>query len=345
MRGGLLEVGEQRAVGQHRALRPAARAGGVEQHREVLARRRRSSTGCPAARVEQLVPRRRGRRRRRGRARAPAARRRATAAASRPAALTTTARAPLSRQRPAQLLRGVAGVERHGDQPGPQHAEVGDREVEGVGQAERRPGRRAAGRARRGRPRRRRPARRPRARSSTSAPDRKAGLSGERSAAARTSSLRLPAATLTGHLRAPRRRWGTGGPECCTGASTPACSRAVHARRAPTLQPRRRSARRLGRAARLDLLEDLPRAVVDLRRQRAAVDLLDAVDVLHAAAGPRRARRCSARRRSPSTRRCRRRGPRASSRRTRRWCCRWSCRSCPRPGSPGGPRGRCRRAR
>ena len=37
-------------------------------------------------------------------------------------------------ERVAQLVAGVAGVERYGDQPGPQRAEVGDREVRGVAQ-------------------------------------------------------------------------------------------------------------------------------------------------------------------------------------------------------------------
>ena len=281
MRGGLLEVGQQRPVRQHRALGPAARAGGVEQDGEVLA--------AAAARIDLGA----GRARRAASCQSPPAP--ATRTCSRSSQLVGDGgRAPRGRPRarrrrarrcrrgPSAAPARVAGVERDGDQAGAQRAEVGDREVGGVAERQ---------------------------------PDAVARRQSE-PAQARGGRVDLRVELAPRH----RRQRRTAG-RACRGGSREA---AVRTRLGQAASRRRRSIGTASAGERLSprarprdwprSREDLPGAVVDLRRQRAAVDLVDAVHVLHAAAGAGLRRARSSRRRSPSTPRCRRRGPRASSR-------------------------------
>ena len=149
----LLEVREQCPMREHGAARPAGGARGVEQDREVLATDRLALDGPALAGREQVVPRVGsaadhddlvGRQARR-----------ATAACS---TSVTTSDGPRVEDLVVELGRGVGGVERDGDQAGPQDAEVGDDEPDGVRQQDADPraalGRPApAGPPRRGRPR------------------------------------------------------------------------------------------------------------------------------------------------------------------------------------------------
>ncbi len=189
-RGALLQVGQQRPVGEHRAARPPAGAAGVAEHGQVLGRarhvpvrqlgrvgeqaRQRQRAVRPGRRRDQHVPQLAGPQRgglgdhvhRRG--------------DQRPGAGV--------RQQVGQLGPGVAGVGRHRDQPGPQRAEVERREVDRVAQLEHDPV--AGGEAepaQRARPPGR-PARPARPRSASPAPDSSAGWSPARSAARVTRS-------------------------------------------------------------------------------------------------------------------------------------------------------------
>ncbi len=125
----LVEVGQQRPVRQHRALRAAAGARRVEHDREVLA----AADGLDRRRPALLA----------GLLQVGRGQQDVLQAGGRLAQLGHVAgRAPVGEegagaavlQDVQQLGAGVAGVDRHDDHPGAQGAEVGDREVQGVAQ-------------------------------------------------------------------------------------------------------------------------------------------------------------------------------------------------------------------
>ena len=139
--GELLVVGDQRPVREHRALRAGPRC---PRCRAAPPGRRRRSGAVPHAEPSGGEPsgRRTGgvacerRRARAGRRRV----RRDRVSHGRDASATSRT-APGVGQHVPQLAGGVAGVDRHGDQPGAQRAEQRDGEVRGVGQRDRDPGR------------------------------------------------------------------------------------------------------------------------------------------------------------------------------------------------------------
>jgi hypothetical protein len=135
-------VGDERAVWQHRALRRARGARGVEQHGQVLAACARLHRRCPVDHQggERL-----------GVAQVTAAHRVGAAKGGQLCAYTLDRlddrdgadhdRGARVGELAVQLARGVAGIHRHGDQAGPEHGEEGDRELRNVRQGDRHPGR------------------------------------------------------------------------------------------------------------------------------------------------------------------------------------------------------------
>ena len=270
----LVEVGEQRPGREHRALGPPAGAARVEQHGELLAAAVALRVGAVRGAGQQ-------------RARPPAASR-CSAARESPRMCSTSA-------------RGVGRVDRHGDQPGPQRAEVEDDEVGAGAQLQRDPVARARGRRRcRARAAERDPpvelaAGQPRGRPSTSAE----ALPGRVARPARAAGRTGPSGAARRHPTPDRTRSRHASPRTTAGpparASNRAWRTAVPAQHRPSVAVSTIFTHRSHRQRQSDV--DIQRREVRRcrvhRTRRSRCSRLQRTPARHGCAGRRRARACA----------------------------------------------------